>query len=775
MPGPREGAAGMVLGRSEQLRLVRGAVRSHGMIEFTAECGSGKTALLRAVGPDAYIRIGSTSCADFLQVAVREFYDYRPGTRRLSDEECRAALGRLTAVVALDDVGCDPGQFAAVRQALAGCAVLVGAERPVIGLPGTSHRLPGLAEPDALTLLVRDLGHFVRDSELPVLRRLVAALDGRPLALRQAAALVRHSGHTFADLTRRVEEDPGVLDELAIAVLGSGAKRVLAVLALLGGAVLSARLVAAMADLPRAAEEFEQLVAHGLAERHGDRYGLSARRAEPYRLLLHRHVDLGGSMRVLGSWLAAHDPGGDTTRDAAQAALTLLGLAAEEGERRQAVRLATAAERVLFVQGLWQACGRALVLGTEAARRAQDPAAEAYFAHQQGSLHLLEGRGPAARQELAHALDLRTRLGDTAGAAVTRANMALVPPDVMAPGPAGSAADRGNRRVLVAAVLTVLLLALGVGIGVRISGGAGSGTAGVTASGPLSGGGAQDTSRTTRGGTGSAVGTGGPGATTGPAPSADSTPTTSASGSPSVPGGAASPLKPPLIEGVADYGSVHAGRKHRVAAFTITNPNDQPLTLSPVTLDGPPGPPGPSGAPPPPGPPGPSDSAGSAGPSGPSGSSDFAITADSCRTGGAPVTLAPGARCGVSVRFAPTALGMRAGTLSVSSGGRTSTTALTGRGFATVKVTLTPDRWHRLNGYVAITVDGITTKCAKAGGCTVRYFDPSRRITLRGYGDGGGPYDPGDWTGPCTGSRSQCVPPPGGDISTSLRFQHQSN
>lgn len=770
MPGPRGGAAGAVLGRSEELRLVRGAVRSHGVIEFTAECGGGKTALLHAVGPDVYIRMGGTSGEDFLQVAVREFYVYPAGARRLSSEECRAALGRLAAVIALDDVRCGAEQFAAVRRALPGCAVLVGAERPVIGLPGVSHPLPGLDEPDALTLLVRDLGHFVPDSELPVLRRLVAALDGRPLALRRAAALVRHSGHTVPDLTRRVEEDPDVLEELAVAAIGPGARRVLAVLALIDGAVLPSRLVAAMAGLPRAAEEFEPVVAHGLAERHGDRYGLSAG-SEPHPFL-HQYVDLGGSMHALGSWLVAHDPRGDTMRDAAQAALALLALAAEEGERRQAVRLATAAGRVLFVQGLWQAYGRVLVLGAEAARRAQDTAAEAYFAHQQGSLHLLEGRGAAARRELAHALDLRAGLGDAAGAAVTRANLALVPPASAAAGPARYAADRRG-RILIAAVLTVLLVALGVGIGIGVSGSGGSATVGATASGSMAG--APATSRTTRGGGGAdGVGPGSPGAAPSPALPPDSTSAAPGTGAPGATGGAKSALRPPLIKGVADYGSVHAGPGHaRVAAFTITNPDDRPLTLSPIVLGSPPGA---SAAPAVPGPPGsPSVRPDSSTAPGPSGSADFAITADSCRAGGVPVTLAPGARCAVSVRFAPTALGRRDGALSVSSGGSTSTTALTGRGFATVKVTLTPDRGHGLHGYVAITVDGVTTKCARTGGCTVRYFDARSPITLRGYGYGGEPYDPGGWTGPCTGSHSQCVPTLGGDISTSLQFLSQGS
>src|SRR5882757_7644829 len=142
-----------VVGREHPLGLARTAVRERAMIEFTAECGTGKTALLRQSAADAYIRVGGIRPDDLLQDLVREFYVYPAGGRRLSSEECRQALRQVNAVVALDDVGYEPGQVALLLRALASCAVLVGATRPVLGALGSSYALPGLAESDAVALL----------------------------------------------------------------------------------------------------------------------------------------------------------------------------------------------------------------------------------------------------------------------------------------------------------------------------------------------------------------------------------------------------------------------------------------------------------------------------------------------------------------------------------------------------------------------------------------------------------------------------------------------
>ncbi|WP_435177239.1 hypothetical protein [Actinacidiphila sp. bgisy145] len=806
------------------------------MVEFTAPCGSGKTSLLRAVAPDAYIRAGAADLEDFLQDLVREFYEYPPGAPRLSTEECRHALEQVVAVVALDDVGYDPPQIAELRDALRGCAVLIGAVRPGVGRLGVSHPLPGLSAEDAVTLFSRFLGRIVAGAELPPSHRLVAALGGRPLALRQAAALVRYEGRGIAELACEVEPDPEVLDELAIAVLGPRSKRVLAVLALLGGAHLPARLVAAMAEVEPGTERFEQLCARGLAEKHGDRFGLPTGLPEPYLRLLHPHLDLRTALRALAGWIEARDPGSEEAGQAADVAVPLLDAAASHGAWDTVVALALTVEPVLCLQGHWRSWQRALDIGRIAAQRLPDPVAEAHFAHQEGTLHLLEGRRGAAMAALTHALELhtrRTRLGNSPAVEDTRANLALAAGssgDTRDTGGAGAArtllgkrlsgigrstgrrrrarARRRSRRALVGVGTATAVLATGVAVAVGAVGRDGlggvggasrhSGTSAAGAKGgPASSGGLPGPRRYDGTGTQGAPGSTDPAATDEP-----TDPDTA--------------LHPLTIKGTADYGDVHAGPSGTapVAKLTITNPNSRSVALDAISL---------------------------------SARSDFAITQGSCHTeattapgflddeaGGTPAQskgLAAGGSCSVTVRFAPTALGSRADTLTVSYGkGAKSTARLTGRAFATVKVTVAPDTDGRRHGYVDISSDGAVTSCDQAAPCTVRYYDTKTPLRLEAHGDpaatdgsgttgttssgsadtggtgststagstsgatgttdgSGTPsgststtgstgigtvispgYLPGSWTGPCAGSSDACTPAPGGDITTIVTF-----
>jgi hypothetical protein len=776
-----------LVGREEQLALIRRVVRDRAAVEFTAPCGSGKTTLLRNAVPDAYIRVGGTGFADLLRDLVSEFYLPPAGRRRLSDAECRRLLGQVRAVVALDDIGYRPERIAELRRVLSGCTLLLGTARPVLGPPaGASYPLPGLAEPAALALLAQDAG-YLQPSELPAVRRLVAAVGGRPLHLRQAAALVRFEGRTFTELARRAEADPGVLDELSISAIRLQAKRVLAVLTLLGGILLPVDLVTSMADLAYISGELESLTARGLAEEHDDRFGLPVCKSEPYRQILYRQLGLATSLRALTNWLAASDQNSADARAAAEAALGLLGFAAEQGQWEAIVRLTTVVERVLFVQGHWQGWQQALGHGIEAARQAGNAAAGAYHSHQQGTAHFLEGRVDAARADLQRALDLRTRLGDTAGAAVTRANLELIaaPPAPLAPPAQPSApfrpyqpswqsppsaapvrpasvpsapsvppppADRRRRRTAVfvgtlAAVILVVILGQSVfGRGGRGGGGSatGSGSGSVGSSSAGSTGSVSrppSTTPVTSGAGGSANGNngGGNGSRTGGGGSVNP----AGGGS----GGNPPPPRPPAIQGAADYGDLHVTSAGVTVAndFTVTNPNDRSITLDDVGLGG---------------------------------QAGFSFAGGTCVSGPAPTQLAAGASCTVTVQFSPQGLGARTDTLRVTVGGKETTTDLTARAHAEITVHLvggsdsstatTTSTTGPASGHIDVTADGLTTLCDTYGACIVRFYsDAPGALTLAAVPQHG--YKVSQWTGACTGSSADCAPVYAGqDLSTTV-------
>ncbi len=404
LPPPRLGlrqalsrvkAPALLLGRAEQLDQVRHAIRDQHPIEFTAPCGSGKSSLLRQVAANAttddiagscvYLQAGDHDVEDLLQRLVDELYTADQPIKP-TPEQCTQLLGQVQALILLDDVLLDPGQVEQLVHALPGCILVLGSPRPVLGRHGRSQILAGLPDDAALELVTRDLGRPLGNRELPAAKRLVAAVDGQPLHLRQAAALVREDGLSFATLAKKADHEPEVLDRLSVNALAEQERRALAVLALAAGALLPKELVGVMGDIAQIGECLGLLHRRGLADQQDDRFGLPVCKVESYRQMLLKDLHLG------------------------------------------------------------------------------DRAAEAFFAHQQGTLALCQDQLDAAKRLLEHALELREQLGDRDGAAVTRHNLQLLQPPEPPPDGDGhpSPPNRIRKRLLTAgAVLAAVLVVVG--------------------------------------------------------------------------------------------------------------------------------------------------------------------------------------------------------------------------------------------------------------------------------------------------------------------------
>ncbi|MGJ5899098.1 hypothetical protein ACSCBZ_45270 [Streptomyces niveiscabiei] len=700
-PQPQPLQRPYLVGRSRELD----RVRARETVEFTGPCGSGRTTLLRSVPDSVYVRVGAMALDDLLQDLMRSCYVWQ-GPARFTTEECARALGAVDGTVALDDVTYGAAQLAYLRQTLRGCALVIATGTPT--LP-EAHALEGLSEAAATALLARDLGRPLSAPEQAVTGRLVAAVGGQPLHLRQAAALVRYDGMALADVTARAEGDPGVLDELCVSALAPQAKRVLAVLTLLGGALLPAGVLAQMADVAYVAQTFESLSARGVAEQCDDRFGLPVCKAEPYRHILYRHIGLATAARSLAAWLASGDPAGPDARGAADAAIGLLGVAAERREWQTVVQLVTALERVLFVQSHWQAWQDTLAQGITAAREAEDAASEAYFAHQQGVQHFLHDRTEHARRMLRRALDLRTRLGDAAGAEVTRANLALLdgPPMPSAP-PQAVPGGGGGRRVAVVAAAVVGVLVVGTAVAQVVGQGGGGGSGGSASVGSASPVASVSSSSSSSGGgtSSSASSSSSRGGTSSPPPSTG--------------GGGSTPpvVRDARIEpSVREFGMTHVfpAGDAPVLDFTVTNPGDAALDLGPARL-----------------------SEGGA----------FSYADGTCGE-----RLEGHASCTVSVEFSPSRLGADSGRLSVEAGGKTLTADLSGTAYTLLTVQLTGGRASShvtaddaqgrvlCDGYAARTCQIQVTGPLSL---TAVLEDPGYRYVMKG------------WSGACTGS-NPCV------------------
>jgi PKD repeat protein len=275
---------------------------------------------------------------------------------------------------------------------------------------------------------------------------------------------VRAAEHTFAELAAAAERDPESLDRLAIDALPNPQRRVLAVLALAAGALLPPDLVSAMASVADIREAISELNAHGLAERHEDRFGLPICKVDTYRPQLLTYVDAGSAARELIGWLTSRDPADHVSLSVAEAALSLIGFAAEQGDLRTVVALVRVVEPILTLAGRWQVYSQALHQGMQAAQQLGDQVSQAYFAHQQGTLALCQDQLPAAQQHLHHALELRRRLGDRRGAERTQHNLKVLQPTPPPPPPR----PRRKRRVSVGLIMACLVLAVILGSWIAI-------------------------------------------------------------------------------------------------------------------------------------------------------------------------------------------------------------------------------------------------------------------------------------------------------------------
>ena len=127
---------------------------------------------------------------DLLQdLAARLYHSDQPV--KLTPAQCARLLGQVSAVIAVDDLSAGPEQVSYLLGVLSGCTVVVGSARPVLVPAGSSQRLAGLPAEAALSLLAHDLGRPLTGQEVAAAPGLAAAVDGQPLHLRQAAALVR--------------------------------------------------------------------------------------------------------------------------------------------------------------------------------------------------------------------------------------------------------------------------------------------------------------------------------------------------------------------------------------------------------------------------------------------------------------------------------------------------------------------------------------------------------------------------------------------------------
>ncbi|KAA0935877.1 ATP-binding protein, partial [Streptomyces apricus] len=480
-PGAPQHKLPLLERQEERERLVRLLARGRS-VRLTGPSGSGRTVLLDAVAddcadlaPDGVVRLsGHRRTADDLLhdlfAAVHDAPLHRP-----EQDELRALVHDIGAVVVLDDVEFGGGALDDLLDATPECAWLISAT-PRIAAPSADSLLEevflgGLGRGGGLELLERAVGRVLTEEEANWAGDLWFESEGLPLRFVQAGALLRQRDQLLADPdaftdpdapdgSGRIEDGPA--DAVPGGHDGPGAHDI-PLPSLAEGAAPAALLASRLSESARATLRFAvalngevphqahlpALVGHthadaALAELVG--CALVTPVGAHYRLAAGVQTQLEAAGYASGAeetahaaarhytWWAGH-PSVTPERvcaeaDAVLAALTALvpltAPPAEGEETAPAVGLARAAAPA-FAAGLhWSAWERALRAGSEAAKLAGQVADQAYFHHELGVLALCGGQLDRARVELEASVGLRGALADKRGTVAGRRALALV-------------------------------------------------------------------------------------------------------------------------------------------------------------------------------------------------------------------------------------------------------------------------------------------------------------------------------------------------------------
>jgi hypothetical protein len=459
----------LLVGREVELGAVRSVLLNHGILEFHAPCGYGVSTLLSAVaagavGVDApylYIKVGADSLEDILARLVTAAY-VTDVPIRPTRQQCAELLAGLRHVVILDDVGCPPAVVAALVHAMPHCAVLLGTARPLLPAElGASWALTGLAEDAAMLLLARALGRALHPVELTDANTLVRAVQGVPLPLLHAAALVRDGGHSLASLVSGGHANAEQLERLSVQGLSTVSRRALGLLAIFAGAALPGDVLTAVIGAIELPGSIAELKGRHLVDVEQDCFGLPACARTRSAMPLTDYAEAASAGRELVTWFTSRTEAG-VPPSVAEAGLTLLRIAAERGDHETVVLLARCLEPVLMLAERWEVCVHLLDTGIDSARRIGDLASEAYFSHQRGTLALVRDDVVTAQLQLQNAVNLRQLINDGEGVARSAKNLGMLSATAVAvhePDP--QASRRRQLRTAVTLVLTLLAVVVG--------------------------------------------------------------------------------------------------------------------------------------------------------------------------------------------------------------------------------------------------------------------------------------------------------------------------
>ncbi len=431
-----------LLDRQAELTAALSALDAGLPIEVSGEPGIGKTAVLRHLAhqPRAtafvdgilYVPAQHQPADDLVQIIFEAFNESEEHCLP-TDAEIRRGLQEKQAFIILDDVHLPQKELERVIDIAPRSVVAVATRERCLWGEVRGIALKGLPADDAVALLEREIERPLDVAERSEAAGLCAAVDGHPLRILQAAAIVRERGIPIGGWTRGTTPED-IITEL-MAAIDEKQRRALLALGALPGVPLEAGHIAGIAEVTDIAPSLMMLVRRGLVvcnqslHQLADGVGDRLRSTEDLKPWVNRAIT------YFTSWAERHQRDMDILLDHAEVLMCVQQYAAEQRRSGEVLELGRVLERALVLRSRWGAWAIVLDRCLAAAKSLGDRSDEAWALHEIGTRAVCLGEVGVARRSLGEALRLRENLDDGAGAAVSRLNLSFVlpPPPPVAP------------------------------------------------------------------------------------------------------------------------------------------------------------------------------------------------------------------------------------------------------------------------------------------------------------------------------------------------------
>jgi len=427
------GVARGLLDRREELTEALSAVDVGGSIAVSGEPGVGKTAFLRQLAHHSgaaafvdgvvYVMARHQSAADLRQRIFQTFYE-TSDVCKATESEIRRGLQDVQALLLLDDVDLVQDELEQVLDVAprSAFAIVTREQRLVSEIRAVVLR--GLPTNEAAMLLEREVGRTLTVAERSAAADLCVALQGHPLRLRQAAALIRDQGVAIEDMARDLA--PEHLLAEVMASVDEKQRRVLLAMAAFPNVSLQLHHVSGLAEVTDLEPSMAVLAHRGLVVRSESRHRLAHGVGDRLRQTDDLNPSVNRAITYFTARAERYRRNRDTLLDDCEALLRVQQHAIEMRRWGEALHLGQLLECPVVVGARWGAWALTLDRCLAAAKSMGNRSAEAWALHEIGTRALCLGDVGAARTLLSQALRLRETMDDGDATAASRRNLSFV-------------------------------------------------------------------------------------------------------------------------------------------------------------------------------------------------------------------------------------------------------------------------------------------------------------------------------------------------------------